>query len=431
MKKIFTIFVLLSLFGLNCFSQSVWTTKTPMQNKRKCHGVATVNNKIYVIGGTNDTWALTSFEEYNPVTDTWTTKTPIPFGWTEFGTAVIGDTIYCVGGNNGSITDVCAAYIVSTDTWITLPSLSASRTGLSAVALNGKLYAIGGAGWFGVNNSMVEEYNPATNLWTTKASMPVSQNYSSIAVVNGIIYSLGGFNDNPSLLKTAQSFNPITNTWSSLPDLPFYIAMGATTVLNNKIYIFGGDTTFTQIGNTGVLVYNPVNNSLLSISQLDTARVTARACIYNDKIFVIGGCYTSVGVYTFLNTNQMFEPANICYQTVYDTVHIYDTIHLTVTDTLIINASITGYHPVTYLNTIKIYPNPTSDHITIDYGNYNSMINYNLSITNSLGQTVFTSQVNQPQSYIDLSSWTGNGLYFVYLKDANNNIVDIKKIILQ
>ena len=45
---------------------------------------------------------------------------------------------------------------------------------------------------------------------------------------------------------------------------------------------------------------------------------------------------------------------NICYQTI------------TVTDTLLINMGITGFNPLTYNNTIKIFPNPTNDHITIN-----------------------------------------------------------------
>jgi len=110
---------------------------------------------------------------------------------------------------------------------------------------------------------------------------------------------------------------------------------------------------------------------------------------------------------------------SICYQTI------------TVTDTLIINANLTGFNPVIYASTIKIYPNPTNDHVTIDYGNYSTLSGYTIKITNSLGQTVFTSPINQQQSYVDLNTWSGNGIYFVHLIDATSNTIDIKKIVLQ
>lgn len=122
--------------------------------------------------------------------------------------------------------------------------------------------------------------------------------------------------------------------------------------------------------------------------------------------------------------------------TVYDTITttIYDTItvtnYTTVTDTLIINTSL-GLPSPNNQNTILVYPNPASDHITIDNGNYTSMAGYSIKIENNSGQQVFQSIINQPQFYLDLSSWTGNGLYYIHLIDPQNNTVTIRKIVLQ
>jgi hypothetical protein len=110
---------------------------------------------------------------------------------------------------------------------------------------------------------------------------------------------------------------------------------------------------------------------------------------------------------------------NICFETV------------TVTDTLLINMGIVGYNPITYSNTIKIFPNPSNDHITIDYGDFASVNGYQLRIDNSLGQQMFQSAINQQTSYISLSTWTGNGLYFVHIIDPQGNTIDIRKIVLQ
>jgi len=90
-----------------------------------------------------------------------------------------------------------------------------------------------------------------------------------------------------------------------------------------------------------------------------------------------------------------------------------------------------GYNPITYSNTIKIFPNPSNDHITIDYGDFASLNGYQLRIDNSLGQQMFQSAINQQTSYISLSTWTGNGLYFVHIIDPQGNTIDIRKIVLQ
>jgi large exoprotein involved in heme utilization and adhesion len=82
-------------------------------------------------------------------------------------------------------------------------------------------------------------------------------------------------------------------------------------------------------------------------------------------------------------------------------------------------------------NTILIYPNPASDHIIIDNGNYLAMAGYTIRIENNAGQQVFQSAINQQQFNIDLSTWSGNGLYFMHLIDPQNNTVTIRKIVLQ
>jgi hypothetical protein len=109
---------------------------------------------------------------------------------------------------------------------------------------------------------------------------------------------------------------------------------------------------------------------------------------------------------------------------------IYDTLLTTVTDTLIINTTL-GLPAPNNENTILIYPNPASDHITIDNGNYTAMTGYTIKIENNAGQQVFQSAINQQQFYVDLSTWSGNGLYFVHIIDAQNNTVTVRKIVLQ
>jgi hypothetical protein len=111
-------------------------------------------------------------------------------------------------------------------------------------------------------------------------------------------------------------------------------------------------------------------------------------------------------------------------------VTVYDTLLTTVTDTLIINTTLSLPAPNNE-NTILIYPNPASDHITIDNGNFSAMAGYTIKIENNAGQQVFQSVINQAQFYVDLSTWTGNGLYFVHLIDPQNNTVTVRKIVLQ
>jgi hypothetical protein len=114
----------------------------------------------------------------------------------------------------------------------------------------------------------------------------------------------------------------------------------------------------------------------------------------------------------------------------YDTITVYDTLLTTVTDTLIIDTQL-GLPSPNNLNTILMYPNPASDNLIIDNGNYLLMNGYSISITANSGQQVFFSSINQQQFIIDLSAWNGNGLYHVYILDPSGNEVEHRKIIIQ
>ena len=83
------------------------------------------------------------------------------------------------------------------------------------------------------------------------------------------------------------------------------------------------------------------------------------------------------------------------------------------------------------INTVKVYPNPSSTQVVIDNGNYSSMGSYTAKIVNALGQQVFQSVINQQQFVIDANTMGGAGVYTLYITDGNNKIVGVKKIVLQ
>ena len=108
---------------------------------------------------------------------------------------------------------------------------------------------------------------------------------------------------------------------------------------------------------------------------------------------------------------------------------------ITVTDTLLIHTGITSYNPVAYQNTLKVWPNPGNQDITIDAGNLALMQGWKIRISNAQGVHIYPSGsqnglINQQQQTLDMSGWGGNGLYFLYLIDPQNNIQEVKKIVL-
>jgi len=146
-------------------------------------------------------------------------------------------------------------------------------------------------------------------------------------------------------------------------------------------------------------------------------------------------CTQYVTVYDTVTVNDTITFNDTITTNIYDTtfITINDTVttYISVTDTLFINAVLTGINPPDNINTLKVFPNPANTHIVIDNGNFNQMNGYTLRIDNSLGQTVFTSLINQQQFSVNLSTWTGKGTYYVYVIDQLLNTIDVRKIVIQ
>ena len=83
--------------------------------------------------------------------------------------------------------------------------------------------------------------------------------------------------------------------------------------------------------------------------------------------------------------------------------------------------------PEFYINNdIKLYPNPVSDKLIIEFDNQN--ISYNLEIINTTGQVILNKKITNSVEQVDLSGQSA-GVYFVKLQSENNTIV--KKVIKQ
>ncbi len=108
--------------------------------------------------------------------------------------------------------------------------------------------------------------------------------------------------------------------------------------------------------------------------------------------------------------------SNICYTNV------------TVTDTLIINTNLSSINPVTYANTIKMFPNPTNSQLNIDCSP--NTTGYTIKIINTLSEVVYIQKVAGSTYAVNLSNFGGAGTYFVQIYGANNNLLTVRTIIL-
>src|SRR5205809_5647416 len=115
-----------------------WKALAPMPTRRGSPVAATVNSKIYVIGGatthpgstepavlpTRPHRSVGTVEEYDPATNTWRARSPMPTARNHAAIGVVNNKIYVIGGRVGaafigvaSNTDVVEEYEPATDQW--------------------------------------------------------------------------------------------------------------------------------------------------------------------------------------------------------------------------------------------------------------------------------------------------------------------------
>ncbi|MBU6157393.1 MAG: T9SS type A sorting domain-containing protein [Bacteroidetes bacterium] len=183
-------------------------------------------------------------------------------------------------------------------------------------------------------------------------------------------------------------------------------------VLNNgkiSIYINGVLYSEYAVGFSSLLS----NNSPLLIGTRDPA---------NNLIGYLKGKLDDIAIWNRALSEQEIKNlynGNICFQNV------------SVTDTLFINSTITSFNPITYENTIKIYPNPSQGQLTIDFGNINTLSGYQMKVINPVGQQIFQSNITQRISTIALSSFSAKGVYFVQLINGKGEVRENRKIVIR
>jgi N-acetylneuraminic acid mutarotase len=199
---------------------------------------------------------------------------------------------------------------------------------LYGVALNGKMYVIGG--WDdGKAAGINYEYDPATDKWTHKKGMPRSAHHAAIAAANGKLYVIGGFVPPKDTqiptggawepIADVWEYDPVTDSWKSLAPLPTKRGAAVAVEVGGKIYVIGGATTvagskdpfFTFFGPSLVLttneVFDPATNKWESRKPMSVARNHAYAAAINGKIYVIGGRTGHAFILTATNTDVVEE----------------------------------------------------------------------------------------------------------------------------
>lgn len=300
-----------------------WVTKAPMPTARHQPGVGIVNGILYAVGGLSGnpfegTGTLSTFEAYDPVTNTWTTKAPLPTPTGGLAVGVVGGVLYAIGGYNSTGSPWVAtieAYDPVTNTWTSKTPMPTARQDPGVGVVNGILYVVGGF----VGSTMlstVEAYDPITDAWTTRSPMPTARVGLGVGVVDGILYALGGeITPWGVAVATVEAYDPATDTWTTKAPLPTVRIGPSVGVIDGILYACAGiSTEFGSMLST-VDAYDPSTNTWTPVASIPTARGGTGVGVVNGILYAVGGFTFNPGSggvggsNVVLSTNEAFTPA--------------------------------------------------------------------------------------------------------------------------
>src|SRR5215210_7057372 len=119
------------------------------------------------------------------------------------------------------------------------------RSESAIVALDGRMYVIGGYPGDRIPSAVVQIWDSRTETWSEGPPVPMPLHHAAAVAVNGKIYLIGGEVDGagtgrPSLfLDTVFELDPEVGTWVPRAPLPSPRRASAAVVLDGQIYVAG------------------------------------------------------------------------------------------------------------------------------------------------------------------------------------------------
>jgi N-acetylneuraminic acid mutarotase len=188
-----------------------WSTGTPLPTARAQMQAATVNGKIYVFGGLTSPEKsygyINATEIYNPKTDSWSTgaAVPNPNPTYNYGLATLNGKIYLIGGTERFHTPATGGfdtrevnrmqiYDTATDSWTAGPSMPIAVRAVAG-ATTGEMAPVG-IYVFGQNTERgpslsMQVYDPKTGSWGNGTAPLSFREAPVLAVVNDTFYLMG------------------------------------------------------------------------------------------------------------------------------------------------------------------------------------------------------------------------------------------------
>ncbi|MGH3049889.1 MAG: Kelch repeat-containing protein, partial [Gaiellaceae bacterium] len=164
--------------------------------------------------------------------------------------------------------------------WAREAPLPAPRTNLAAVALDGKIYALGGLDPLDATRSAFV-YDVRANSWGRVASLPVALQALAAVAFHGEIWVLGGRDASGKVSRRVWIYNPRLDRWRAGPTMPAPMETFGAAVVGNRVY---------AVEESKTLIYDARTSRWTRGPELRVPRHALALFSASGRLFAIGGC---------------------------------------------------------------------------------------------------------------------------------------------
>ena len=276
-------------------TESDWQAEPGMEVARSENPAVVLDNTIYTMGGLvsnpQQTGATDAVERYEVGSEGWESVFSLPTERHHSMAVALQDRIYHLGGMDGSgFNPVATSWVLDPGKgWTAIADLPEPVGAGAAAAIDGTIYVVGGV----ARGTGLFAYDPAADSWESLAEMEQPREHIAAVALDGMLWVLGG-RWAEEMLKTVEVFDPVTGTWSLGPPMAEARSGFGATVVGKRIVVTGGEvfSPTKALASTEILIDGEWSRGEPLPYPLHGIPLVA----IGDLIYVIGGSATAAAV---------------------------------------------------------------------------------------------------------------------------------------
>lgn len=172
--------------------------------------------------------------------------------------------------------------------WVSQSAMPTKRAGLSLVAFDRQLFAMGGVRSNNKATRSVEIYDTNTDSWAEGQAKPTATANITGVVLDDKIYVPGGCTNQGEAITALEIYDPLTDNWEQGEPLPAARCGYGLVAFQDKLFLFGG-WNGQEFADT-IFVYTLENNTWQTLAtHLPQTMGYMGAAVLDEQIYVVGG----------------------------------------------------------------------------------------------------------------------------------------------